>query len=448
MKLKIILSALTIALMLNVNGQKPVIELTFTGIDNDSYIQLDSIKVMNQTQGVDTILYFPDTVLVLEYEYPAGIDDMKGNKTGLSVFQNYPNPVHDQTIITIYIPEKNNVTLMIKDIMGRQIIKKAKMLDKGYHLFRFSPGDGNLFFFIAESETNIASIKILHASSSVRQENSLEYICSKNSVLNLKTTEFVQNFAFSMNDNLLYIGYANALESGIPDTPETSETDTFQFSSNIPCPGTPTVTYEGQVYNTIQIFSQCWMKENLNVGTRINGSQNMANNGILEKYCYDNLVANCNIYGGLYAWNEMMKYTTTVGSQGICPDGWHIPSDDEFKVLEGAADSLYGIGNGIWNISDFRGFDIGRNLKSSSTTLWLGGEGTDKFGFTGLPGGMMWEGGNFTYDGCYGFFWSSSLYGSNAWRRILICAPDDYARKTGKDSWPVTSAMSVRCLKN
>ena len=84
------------------------------------------------------------------------------------------------------------------------------------------------------------------------------------------------------------------------DSPSTNQTYTFQFASNIPCPGVPTVTYEGQVYNTIQIFGQCWLKENLNVGTMINGEDEMTDNGIIEKYCYYNDQANCDTYGGLY----------------------------------------------------------------------------------------------------------------------------------------------------
>jgi uncharacterized protein (TIGR02145 family) len=448
MKKSIILFLMMLPFIASIHGQRPLIELTFTGTDNGSYVQLDSIRVMNRTLGVDTVLYYPDTVLVLECEYPAGIDSKNENNSGLKICQNYPNPADEQTIITIYVPGKNTVNLMITDLMGRQVVKTENLLDKGYHLFSFSPGDGELFFFKAECEGNIAGIKILHNPSKGKRTSSLDYIGCGNSFPDLKTTRFVQNFEYFIGDDLLYIGYANTLQSGIPDSPEASETDTFQFATNIPCPGTPTITYDGQVYNTIQIFSQCWMKENLNAGIRIEGSQNMTNNGIMEKYCYDDMVTNCNIYGALYSWGEMMKYTSTEGAQGICPDGWHLPSDNEWKLLEGAVDSVYGIGNAIWNTDDFRGFDAGQNLKSTSATLWLGGEGTDNFGFTGLPGGMKWGGGNYTYDGCYGFYWSSSLYRSSAWRRILICAPDDYALKVGKDTWDDSGAMSVRCLKD
>ena len=70
-----------------------------------------------------------------------------------------------------------------------------------------------------------------------------------------------------------------------------------------PCPGTPTVTdADGNVYNTVQIGGQCWMRENLRVGTQINGNTEMTNNSIIEKYCYDDDPENCEAFGGMYQW--------------------------------------------------------------------------------------------------------------------------------------------------
>ena len=82
-----------------------------------------------------------------------------------------------------------------------------------------------------------------------------------------------------------------------------------------------TDTRDGQEYSTVQIGSQCWMAENLNIGIMIPGANTMGNNEEIEKYCYNNDESNCDIYGGLYQWNEMMQYTTTPGVQGICPTG-------------------------------------------------------------------------------------------------------------------------------
>jgi len=445
MKAKIILSVAMLAVMASAYGQNSTFELTFTAVDSASYVQLDSIKVMNRTQGGDTVLYYPDTVLVLDY--PVGITEVSHDRTGLQVFQNYPNPVEDQTTITLYIPEKDKVDLTITDMIGRQFIHAGRVLDKGYHSFRFTPGFGNLFFFTAVWKGHSSSIKVLHSASDSHLAGSLEYIGSDNSSPQLKTTESVQNFSFTLGDELLYIGYSDTLHSGMLDSPATSETFIFQFATNIPCPGTPTVTYEGQVYNTIQIFSQCWLKENLNVGTMIPGTQEMSNNSIIEKYCYNNNINNCTTYGGLYQWDEMMQYTTTQGVQGICPLGWHIPTDEEWKVLEGAVDSQYGIGDTEWDIGwESRGFDAGLNLRSTSG--WsFNGNGTDLFGFSGLPGGYRSLSGYFLYSiGDNGYWWTSTEnLSSNVWFRDLSYDSPEVNR--GYYGYKA-SGFSVRCLRD
>jgi uncharacterized protein (TIGR02145 family) len=100
------------------------------------------------------------------------------------------------------------------------------------------------------------------------------------------------------------------------------------------------IYYAGKIYNTVTIGSQVWLKENLDVGTMINGTNGgtnsdgqQINNGTIEKYCYGNITANCTNYGGLYQWNEAMQYVTTEGTKGICPTGWHIPTEAEFATL-------------------------------------------------------------------------------------------------------------------
>jgi len=72
----------------------------------------------------------------------------------------------------------------------------------------------------------------------------------------------------------------------------------FAGWDGLPCPGIPTMEYEGQTYNTVYIGGQCWFKENLNVGTIIPGQQSPSANGIIEKYCYEDNPANCETYGG------------------------------------------------------------------------------------------------------------------------------------------------------
>jgi uncharacterized protein (TIGR02145 family) len=427
-------------------GQRPTMELTFTALDSADWVQLDSIKVMNLTQGGETVLYYPDTVLVLDLQ--VGVPEVRLDNTDFRVYQNYPNPVADQTTISLFIPEKDRVGIIITDILGRTTLQLDKELEKGMHSFRFNPGNGNICFFTAQWRGHRSSIKILNLPSG-DGAGSLEYIGNIPQTPFLKAEKAVQEFPFNLGDELLYIGYSDTLQSGILDTPEESTAYTFQFATNIPCPGTPTVEYEGQVYNTIQIFSQCWLKENLNVGEMISGDSTMTDNDTIEKYCYNNEPDSCIKYGGLYQWNEMMQYTSHLGAQGICPPGWHLPTDEEWKVLEGAADSYYGIGDNSWNDWGYRGTDAGTNLKATSG--WhANGNGTDLFGFSGLPGGChsLYPNGIFQSIGFSGFCWSSTkeyYYSFHLGRHLSYLDPGvERSAYWGK----VPRNLSVRCLRD
>ena len=203
-------------------------------------------------------------------------------------------------------------------------------------------------------------------------------------------------------------------------------------SGGQPCPGIPTVTYEGKTYNTVLIGTQCWFKENLNVGTRINGSQNQTNNGIKEKYCYDDLESNCNIYGGLYQWDEMMQYVTTQGVKGICPDGWHIPTDAEWTTL-----TNYLGGESV----------AGGKMKEAGYAHWASPNtgATNTSGFTALPGGGRGTDGSFDGLTYYAYFWSSTEYSSTyAWYRGLDYDYDDVGRGLNYK----TGGFSCRCLQD
>lgn len=269
---------------------------------------------------------------------------------------------------------------------------------------------------------------------------SLEYLGSDNISPKLKSSEQIQSFPFVPGDELLYIGYLASYQSGVLDDPVNSQFYTFQFAYNIPCPGIPSITYEGKVYNTVQIFSQCWLKENLDIGIMIQGSEQSTNNGIIEKYCFNDDTNRCIAHGGLYRWNELMNYTIQKGAQGICPSGWHVPTNEEMNLLEGVADSQYGIGDPIWETVYYRGFDVGTNLKSISG--WgSSGNGTDLYGFSALPGGQYYEP-NFGDD--YGCFWTSSdVSNDNAWAHAVNwweLVTRQYVDREG--------GFSVRCLKN
>jgi uncharacterized protein (TIGR02145 family) len=203
------------------------------------------------------------------------------------------------------------------------------------------------------------------------------------------------------------------------------------------CEGVTYVNYEGQTYHTVEIGNQCWFKENLNVGTRIDGSQSMSNNGAIEKYCYDDNEANCDTYGGLYQWNEMMQYTTTQGTKGICPAGWHLPCDDEWKTLEMAL----GMSQSEADDTGYRGTDEGGKMKETGYAHWNSPNtgATNTSGFTALPGGVHLSDGFFLSLGDTGWWWSSSA----GWLRGL-----NYDNVQVRRDTYGTTGFSVRCLKD
>jgi uncharacterized protein (TIGR02145 family) len=341
------------------------IDLTFTAVDSAAYVQLDSIKVMNRTQGEETMIYWPDTTLFLEIDpgdlllyvgyatfSTVSIPEVNDDISSFTVYQNYPNPMADRSEISMYIPRAGKVHVMITDLQGRVVLRTDRQLDGGYHSFRFHPGGSNLYILTAHWNGMSRSIQMISPGRQDGKGCRLDYVGSNTGEPVLKASLHVHDFIVR--------------QSGILDSPEENTTYTFQFATNIPCPGAPTVEYEGQVYNTIQIFSQCWLKENLNVGEMIPVTMEQSDNGTIEKYCYNNEPDSCAKYGGLYQWQEMMQYTAQQGAQGICPPGWHLPTDEEWKVLEGAVDSQYGIGNPEWDENDYRGYDAGTNLKSTS----------------------------------------------------------------------------------
>lgn len=154
-------------------------------------------------------------------------------------------------------------------------------------------------------------------------------------------------------------------------------------STTLSCPDS--VAYAGRTYNTVVIGELCWFKENLDVGIFVNGySQRALDNGIVEKYCFNNDTAGCRAYGGYYDWNEAMQYTTTPGARGICPPGWHVPTHSEYGVLVSTVD---GDGNALKAVGQGSGAFAGTN--TSGFSLLLAGSG-NPYGWS-PSGAYLWS---------------------------------------------------------
>lgn len=205
----------------------------------------------------------------------------------------------------------------------------------------------------------------------------------------------------------------------------------ISFSSIWVCGDTMTDGRDGQRYGTVQIGNQCWMSQNMNIGSQVTAGNDMLDNGIIEKYCYNNDPVNCVIYGGLYQWGETIQYDTAESVQGVCPPGWHVCSDEEFKELEmalGMTQAQSDMSN-VW-----RGTDQGTQLITGGTS-----------GYNALLCGNSGYGG-FGLLNSYEYNWTTTEAGPvYAWRRCLRTGDPRVGRW---NTFPKAYAFSVRCLKN
>lgn len=215
----------------------------------------------------------------------------------------------------------------------------------------------------------------------------------------------------------------------------------------IGCGGDDTVTMDvdGNVYQTVTIGSQVWMAENLKVTHYRNGDPipNVTDGSTWSglstgAYCnYNNDINNVATYGRLYNWYAVDD------SRNIAPEGWHVPTDEEWKQLE----MYLGMSQAEVDSTVWRGTDEGGKLKETDTTHWLRPNtgATNESGFSALPGGIRHFYGGFNYMGYLAYFWSSTERSSSyAWTRGL----HDYYSQVGRGYYSKHGGFSVRCVRD
>ncbi len=176
---------------------------------------------------------------------------------------------------------------------------------------------------------------------------------------------------------------------------------------------------DNKIYQTVQIGTQCWLASNLNFGTILASTQDQRDNCVAEKYCYNDNPVNCTNHGGLYQWDEVMRFDETPADQGYCPPGWHIPSENDWNTLF----AVY-INNAF----------AGSPLKYSGYS-----------GFNALLSGTRHINKSWDYQGFATFFWSSTLRSDNkAWAHGL----NDFDPSVSRYPASRVNAFSVRCLKD
>ncbi len=212
-------------------------------------------------------------------------------------------------------------------------------------------------------------------------------------------------------------------------------------------PGTVT-DIDGNVYNTVKIGDQVWMAENLKVTHYRNGDSisNVLEDSVWENltsgaYCiYDNADSNFATYGLLYNWYSVDD------NRGLAPEGWHIPTDEEWKKLE----IHLGMSRITADSLNSRGTDEGGKLKEIGTMHWNSpnSSATNEYGFSALPGGLRHASGDFVNIGFTAKFWTSTEF-------QVPTVDGAYARVIRYDesiifynAWLSNLGFSIRCVKD
>ena len=234
-----------------------------------------------------------------------------------------------------------------------------------------------------------------------------------------------------------YMGVVKS--NGSIDAYETSVIDSIYFTYFV-C-GETIMDYDSNIYSTVEIGGQCWLQENLRVTHHPNGTAiplktsdyswaALSDNNTDDAYYLTGM-------GALYTWsaamgdNAVSSITNPSGVQGVCPDGWHIPSQSEWMEM-----------------INYAGNPAGGKLKKTGTSCWLSPNtgATNSSGFTGCGGGSRdYDNGDYFYAKDYGNWWTSTEYSSTQALFIELYSNSD---ATGEGHKEKSSGYSVRCIKD
>ena len=194
------------------------------------------------------------------------------------------------------------------------------------------------------------------------------------------------------------------------------------------CGGASTVTFDGHTYALVGIGTQCWFAENLRSDNYLNGDPIPGN---LNNYqwtavsygaqsIHNNSEASLAVYGRLYNWYSIDD------ARGLCPAGFHVPSDGEWVTL------INGIG----------GPDLAGSALKSHQPEW---NGSNTSGFSGLPVGYRdYPSGNYYDFGNYAYWWTSSASGAHPWYHGVGSSPEALRNNDANPRY----GFSIRCIQD
>ena len=459
------------------------VNLTFTGRDaNNQYVPLNSVRITNYSQSWQEDIYWPDTVLTMQYE--TGINDVETfHETSLQLSQNNPNPFEGTTYANLTMAEAGDVMVEITDVTGRLVGTKNLSTQSGIHQLRITLSTAGMYFLTARQNGHSTSIKMVNRGNGAADAIEIMESVGANDYASIQTSQpkngpkYTTTHPFQLGDQMEYVGFATingheVASAHVNQVQNVSETFVLAFdeaqnnTDAHPCPGTPTVTdIDGNVYNTVMIGNQCWTRENMRATRYANGDTihfaMFYQESYLEPYYYN--YSNSNIplekRGYLYNWLAAVHGLDTSSSvpsgiQGICPTGWHVPSWDEWDALRiylgsvdayhcgscveciapALCDTIAWVGDSLYNCVP------GQDLSLNNAT-----------GFSAIPAGYHWgTDDGFSGSGTYTGFWSTTLSPGSSFETgprygLLI---RNYVANAAYSTYFKNYALSVRCIRD
>jgi uncharacterized protein (TIGR02145 family) len=446
-------------------GAQDVI-VTLTAKNMGTPVKLDSILLENIDNGSF------QTLNTLSYDFTSyeinlskgkiinDVVDLFLKNYGFYLYSNVPGLLRFYSIF----PKDENITLTLYDLMGRRMVHHELVSPAGIAIVSYAHGGNPAGIVVVEGGDHL--LQTFKVAGGIVDSKPMIYFHEtrtgkKNLIQNISRVAYSPgDFVFTSGDRIRFTVYRHSIYPGTL-TCQPAHGDSLVIRVSRPCPDIPDVNdFDGNLYTTVQIGSQCWMRENMKTRHYSNGDPLVNGTGVgpipsddTVKYWFDynddpGISA---IYGRLYTWSAVMNGAQGpdfLMIQGICPAGWHIPTDEEWKTLEKYLGMTQYEAD---KTREWRGIDEGGKLKEPwiEHWVWPNGGATNESGFSALPGGLRSDEGGCYYlqfDGCW---WTATPYEYDPNSRwIYYRTLDFYYSSIYRDITFRGSAFSVRCLKN
>ena len=379
---------------------------------------------------------------------PSVVEEMKpGVPNKFYVSDNYPNPFRDDTRVDFSLPEFRTVRADLYNIIGQRVLSEELPLSAGYYTMNLSlPHLSTGIYFLRFSGIEQQAIKLMKVGSDVHYGTGL---LSRGSIQVTARSSFRLPLQKIPGE---YEEFTIQVEKDRYE--EWSVTNLIESDTTINIPLVLMAEYlladiDGNEYQTVKAGGKWWMAENLRVTQYRNGdaiATNLSNtewsnatSGAYAIYSYDRVDGISSVeemdaaYGKLYNWHAVND------SRGLCPEGWHVPSRDEWQILVDYLDGNYFAGGKMKSTRTEP--DAHPRWRSPNTGA------TNESGFSGLPSGQRQRAGGYSYIEINGYWWTSTeldISPTRAWAGVLGYTGQG-AQSSGYDK---RDGLSVRCLKD